>query len=52
MGITARKVPAGLDPAVMQRFLRIPGVPDNREKALPPIVKPQDTWQDIKRGWK
>lgn len=35
------KVPAGLDPAAMQRLLESQGVPNYREVAPPPIVKPK-----------
>src|SRR5512139_4087203 len=35
------KVPAGLDPKAMQRFLESHGVPNYREAAPPPIAKPQ-----------
>jgi len=35
------KVPAGLDPAAMQRLLESQGVPNYREVAPPPIAKPK-----------
>ncbi len=35
------KVPTGLDPVAMQRFLESQGVPNYREAAPPPIAKPQ-----------
>jgi hypothetical protein len=35
------KVPAGLDPGAMQRFLESHGVPNYREVAPPPIAKPR-----------
>ena len=35
------KVPAGLDPTAMQRFLESHGVANYREVAPPPIAKPQ-----------
>jgi len=38
---SAVKVPAGLDPAGMQRLLEGQGVPNYREAAPPPIAKPQ-----------
>ena len=35
------KVPAGLDPAAMQRLLESQGIPNYREMAPPPIAKPK-----------
>ncbi len=35
------KVPTGLDPVAMQRFLESQGVPNYREVAPPPIARPQ-----------
>jgi hypothetical protein len=35
------KVPAGLDPAAMQRLLESSGIPNYREMAPPPIARPQ-----------
>ena len=35
------KVPAGLDPAAMQRFLESQGISNYREMAPPPIARPQ-----------